>query len=93
LYLADKAGIDHIGIGSDFFGGPTPVGLEDVSRFPFLLAELIRRGWSDDSIAKIAGGNFVRAFRAVERASKSLREERPLVGRIDEFADSRASPA
>ena len=46
-YIVKRIGIDHVGIGSDFYGGPTPDGLEDVSRFPYLLAELIRRGYRD----------------------------------------------
>lgn len=73
-YLANRIGVKHVGIGSDFFGGDTPHGLEDVTRFPHLLAELIRRGWSDDSIAAIASGNFLRVFRAVEKAGRQLRQ-------------------
>lgn len=65
-YIANRIGIDHVGIGSDFYGGPVPVGLEDVSCFPSLLAELIRRGWGDDALVKLAGGNFLRVWRAVE---------------------------
>lgn len=85
-YIADRAGIAHVGIGSDFFGGHAPVGLEHVGRFPHLLAELIRRGWSDDAIAGIASRNFLRVFRAVERAGARLREtETPRVGRIEDF--------
>jgi membrane dipeptidase len=85
-YIVKRIGIDHVGIGSDFFGGPTPEGLEDVSRFPHLLAALIRRGYSDTAIAKIAGRNFVRVFRAVERVGKELREtEAPRVGRVEDF--------
>jgi membrane dipeptidase len=70
-YLVRVAGIDHVGIGSDFFGGAAPVGLEDVSRFPHIFAEMFRRGWSEGSLAKIAGGNFQRVFRAVERAAET----------------------
>lgn len=90
-YLADKAGIAHVGIGSDFFGGHTPSGLEHVGRFPHLLAELIRRGWSDDAIAGIASRNFLRVFRAVERVGTRLREtEPPRVGRIEDFDSAQA---
>ena len=86
LYMAGRAGIDHIGIGSDFYGGPVPQGLENVSRFPQLLAELIVRGWSDTAIAKIAGGNFIRMFRKVESAGRRLRKtQRPLVGKVEDF--------
>jgi membrane dipeptidase len=71
------AGADHVGIGSDFDGITyVPRGLEDVSRFPQLFAELIRRGWSDGDLRKVAGGNIIRAFRAAERAAARLRRER-----------------
>jgi membrane dipeptidase len=91
VYLADKAGIDHIGIGSDFFGGPTPVGLGNVSRFPYLIAELVRRGWPDDAIAKLAGGNMIRVLQDVEAVGERLRaERRPLVGRLEDFPGAAA---
>lgn len=82
-YMAEKAGPAHVGIGSDFFGGPPVVGLEDVSRFPHLVAELIRRGWSDEALEGLLGGNFLRVFRAVEAIGRELRHERPAaVGRL-----------
>ena len=85
-HIVQRTGLAHVGIGSDFFGGRVPVGLENVSRFPHLLAELIRRGWSDDAIAGIAGGNFVRVFRKVEAASRRLRKtEGPRVGQIQDY--------
>jgi membrane dipeptidase len=85
-YIVKRIGIDHVGIGSDYFGGQTPDGLEDVGRFPHLLAELIRRGYTDTAIAKIASRNFVRVFRAVENMGKELRKTAiPLVGRIEDF--------
>ena len=85
-YLAGRTGLAHIGIGSDFYGGRTPDGLENVSRFPHLLAELIRRGWSDDAIAGIASGNLTRVFREVERTGRRLRKtEAPRVGRVEDF--------
>ncbi len=67
-YAVKIAGIDHVGLGSDFDGlGPTlPVGLEDVSRYPALLAELIRRGFSDEELGKICSGNIFRVWRAVK---------------------------
>ncbi len=58
-------GDDHIGIGSDFYGGPNPSGLEDASMFPNLIAELIRRQWSDEALVKLMGGNFVRVWTEV----------------------------
>jgi membrane dipeptidase len=70
-YLARKAGHDHIGVGSDFFGGPQGEGLEDVTCFPHLFAELIRRGWSERNLRKLASGNFVRVFRDAERVALS----------------------
>ena len=74
-YIAGKIGAEKVGIGSDFFGVPTtPTGLEDVSRFPHLLAEMLRRGWSEDAVAGLAGGNFIRTFRAVEREGVRLRK-------------------
>ncbi len=72
-YLVRVAGIDHVGIGSDFFGGAAPVGLEDVSKFPNIFAEMFRRGWSERPLAKIAGGNFRRVFRAVEREAEKAK--------------------
>ena len=87
VYLADKVGIGRVGIGSDFFGVPSvPVGLEDVSRFPHLIAELMRRGWSDDAVAAVAGLNFVRVFTEVERTGARLRaESAPLVARVEDL--------
>jgi membrane dipeptidase len=69
-YMAAKAGIAHIGIGSDFYGGPVPDGLEDVSRFPHLIAELMQRGWSEANLAKLASGNMLRVMRRVEKAAR-----------------------
>jgi membrane dipeptidase len=71
------AGIDHIGLGSDFDGIPDgPRGLEAVDRYPALLVELMRRGWSDSDIAKIAGENVLRVMAEAERVSVKLRAER-----------------
>jgi membrane dipeptidase len=61
-HLRERVGDDHLGIGSDFYGGPNPPGLEDASTFPALIAELVRRGWSDDALIKLIGGNFVRVW-------------------------------
>ena len=77
-HVAKLAGHDHVGIGSDFYGGGSmPVGLEDVSRFPALFAELIRRGWTDADLSKLAGGNVVRALGGAEVVAARLRQERP----------------
>jgi membrane dipeptidase len=64
-YLRGKVGENHLGIGSDFYGGINPPGLEDASKFPDLIAELVARGWSDTALAKLMGGNFIRVWKAV----------------------------
>ncbi|MBL8265203.1 dipeptidase, partial [Steroidobacter sp.] len=63
-YLRKVAGVDHIGIGSDFYGEPAAMaqGLEDVSTFPALFAELIRRGWKDEDLIKLSRGNLLRVM-------------------------------
>ena len=77
-HVARVAGNDHVGIGSDFWGGDDmPVGLEDVSKFPYLFAELIRRGWNDENLRKLAGENFLQAFGEAEVIAKRLRKARP----------------
>ena len=69
------------GIGSDFDGiEEVPVGLEDVSKFPQLFAELARRGWSDADLAKLAGGNLLRALAGAEQAAAQLRKQRQASG-------------
>lgn len=68
-YLARRIGHDHVGIGSDFFGWVNPDGLEDTTTFPSVIAELIRRGWSEENLAKLASGNTLRVLRAVEAAA------------------------
>jgi membrane dipeptidase len=76
-HIRKVAGIDHIGIGSDFDGITLVVdGLDDVSKFPFLTAELLRRGYSDADVKKILGQNILRVMRDVERVSKKLQAER-----------------
>jgi membrane dipeptidase len=86
-YFAAKVGPGRVGIGSDFFGVPSvPEGLENVSRFPHLIAELMRRGWSDDAVAGVAGLNFIRIFTEVERIGQRLRKETaPLVARVEDL--------
>ena len=76
-HVAQVAGVDHVGIGCDFAGDGGPVGLEDVSRYPYLFAELIRRGWKDADLAKLAGGNLIRAFTQAEAVAARLQKERP----------------
>ncbi|WP_394761933.1 dipeptidase [Phenylobacterium sp.] len=67
------AGIDSVGIGSDLDGIPdTPQGLEGVDKYPALLAELARRGWTDEELGKVAGANVLRALRETEAVAKRL---------------------
>jgi membrane dipeptidase len=69
-HIRKVAGIDHIGIGGDFGGvDELPVGLENVSTYPALFAELVRRGYSKADLAKIAQGNVLRVMRGVEKAA------------------------
>ncbi len=76
-HIRAVAGIDHVGIGGDLDGvTTTPVGLEDVSKYPQLTAELLRREYSDDDVLKILGGNVLRVMRQTERTSLRLREQR-----------------
>ncbi len=72
------AGIDHVGIGSDFDGiEDAPVGLGNVSRYPALLEELARRGWSDEDLAKLAGDNILRVMARAEAVAAELRQTAP----------------
>jgi membrane dipeptidase len=74
-HVRQVAGVDHVGLGSDFDGIPdAPVGLEGVDRYPALLEELMRRGWSDADIAKLAGENLLRTMAAAEQVSLKLRD-------------------
>lgn len=69
-HIAKVAGVDHVGIGSDFDGvGALPQGLGGVQTYPALLAELMRRGWSDRDIAKLAGENVLRVMEAAEKVA------------------------
>lgn len=84
-HIAKIAGVEHVGLGSDFDGvGETlPSGLEDVSTYPALLAELMRRGWSDADIAKLAGGNVLRVMKAAEQAKVVLAVSNPAFAPTD----------
>src|SRR5258706_884155 len=75
-YVRKVAGVDHVGIGGDFDGITEVVhGLEDVSTYPALFAELGRRGWSDDDLGKLAGENFLRVFAQAEAVAKRLQRK------------------
>ena len=77
-HVRKVAGADHVGLGGDFDGiEEAPVGLEDVSRYPHLFAELVRRGWSDADLEKLAGRNLLRVLRGAEATAARLQRERP----------------
>ncbi|MFE9679586.1 dipeptidase [Streptomyces sp. NPDC006259] len=76
-HMREVAGIDHLGIGGDYDGTAfTPEGLDDVSGYPRLLAELLRRGWSGPDLAKLTWRNAVRVLGAAEDVSRDLRATR-----------------
>jgi membrane dipeptidase len=73
-HIAKVAGPDHVGLGSDFDGIPdAPAGLDGVDKFPALLQELARRGWSDADLGKVAGANLLRVMGQAENVSARLR--------------------
>jgi membrane dipeptidase len=74
-YVVNLIGIDHVGIGTDFDGGGGITGFNDASEAMNVTAELIRRGYSDDDIRKIWGGNFLRVLREVERVAAEIQAE------------------
>ena len=78
VHIRQVAGIDHVGLGSDFDGIPdAPVGLGGVDRYPALLEELMRRGWTDADIAKLSGENVLRVMASAEKVAVRLRAARP----------------
>jgi membrane dipeptidase len=80
-HIRKVAGIDHVGLGADFYGAEAEhelvQGLEDVSRYPALFAELVRRGWTDEDLRKLASENLLRVFSQVEQVAERLRRTRP----------------
>ena len=85
-HIAKVAGYDHVGIGGDLDGigyEDSPAGLNSVGGYPLLFAELIRRGWSDENLAKLAGGNVLRAMRRAEAVAASLKGEPPAMARLE----------
>lgn len=84
-YIGELIGYDYVGLGSDFDGIPnTPEGLDDVSKFPDLVAELLRQGISDKDAGKIVGGNIMRVWKEVDRVAEALQEkgEKPLEDKL-----------
>lgn len=82
-HVVKIAGHDHVGIGADLDGiATTATGMEGVQGYPNLFAELIRRGWSDTDLAKLAGGNILRAMRGVEAVAASMKSLAPSNAKI-----------
>jgi len=83
-HVATVAGYDHVGIGGDLDGIPfTPDGLTGVQAYPLVFAELIRRGWTDANLAKLAGGNVLRAMRRAESVAASMKDEPAALSNVD----------
>ena len=88
-HIRKVAGIDHVGIGADF-GSLTqhPTGLDDVSRYPYLTAELIRRGYTDAEVKKVLGLNILRVMREVEQAAVRIQRTRgPSTATIEDLRE------
>ena len=84
VYMGEKIGYDHVGLGSDFDGIPsTPKGLEDVSKWPDLVAEMLRRGVSDEDAGKVVGGNILRVWGDVEKVAAKMQKEGTLPAEDD----------
>jgi membrane dipeptidase len=78
-HVREVAGVDHVGIGGDYDGtDDVPAGLEDVARYPELIAELLSRGWSQAECVQLIGGNVLRVLREAESVSRSLSARRRL---------------
>ena len=83
-HIAKVAGYDHVGIGGDLDGiDVAPAGLASVDGYPLVFAELIKRGWSDANLAKLAGGNLLRVLRQAEAVSASMKNELPSMATVD----------
>ncbi|MGQ0712125.1 MAG: dipeptidase [Gemmatimonadaceae bacterium] len=91
-HIKRVAGADHVGIGGDFDGiSEVPVGLEDVSTYPALFAELSRRGWSEADLRKLAGENLLRVLKRAEAVSAQLERQRsPSTRTIQELDGTRS---
>ena len=83
-HVAKIAGHDHVGIGADLDGiDSTPTGMTGVQAYPLLFAELIKRGWSDADLAKLAGGNVLRALRGAEATAAAMKNVPPSMATVD----------
>jgi len=84
-HIVMVAGHDHVGLGGDLDGidwDGAPAGMNSVSGYPLLFAELIRRGWGDADLAKLAGGNLLRVLRQAEAVSASMKDEAPAMATL-----------
>ena len=88
-HVRDVAGIDHVGLGGDFDGiSSLPVGITGVDAYPLIIAELLKRGWSEADVLKLTGGNILRVMREVEAsAARMQREESPFLMTNPDAAD------
>jgi membrane dipeptidase len=89
-HVVKVAGHDHVGIGGDLDGidlDGAPAGMNTVSGYPLLFAELIRRGWSDENLAKLAGGNILRVMRQAESVAASMEDEPPATATLQPRPD------
>jgi membrane dipeptidase len=93
-HIRKVAGVDHVGLGGDYDGNEAwPEGMEDVSSYPKLFAELIRRGWSDADLAKLSQGNILRVMAQAETVAKRLQASRPpSIATLESLDGPRAAP-
>ncbi len=92
-HVRSVAGADHVGLGGDYDGNDSwPRGLEDVSGYPRLFAELVRRGWSDEDLGKLASGNLLRVLREAEAVARRLQATRPASTATIEALDAAPRP-
>ena len=95
-HVRKVAGVDHVGLGGDFDGNDSwPEGLEDVSSYPALFAELVRRGWSDEDLEKLASGNVLRVAARRRRRWRAAcrRRGRPSTATIEQLDGPAPAPA
>ena len=89
-HVVKVAGHDHVGLGGDLDGiniEGAPTGMNSVGGYPLLFAELIRRGWSDGDLARLAGGNLLRAMRRAEAVAASMKDEPPAMATLKAPSD------
>jgi membrane dipeptidase len=85
-HVVKVAGHDHVGLGGDLDGigyDEAPPGMNSVAGYPLLFAELIRRGWSDSDLAKLAGGNLLRVLRQAEAVSAAMKDDAPSMATLE----------